>query len=223
MRSFWLKLLYSPLINRATYKVLDGRLKCRQDSRSGRFCRAEIKVILNQVWSEFETLSEKVPREETVGGRMNIQLACLTLSAFRILLTKGIKRDYSIELMADIAWKIYRQWGVLVFSIAKIFTRKKAKQMEIAVNSFLKFPFSPPAYIFERPPASDGVYLDMLRCPIAEYLEKNQATDLCIESWCNLDFALAEMWGGKLERQGTLAMGCDRCDFKFKIGSKIQN
>lgn len=193
-----------------------GRLKCHQDSRKGRFTRAEIKEILKKVWSEFESHSEKVPREETVGGRMNIQLACLTLSAFKVLLASGIKRDYATQLVADIAWKVYRQWGVLVISIARILTRNKAKQMETAVNTFLKFPFSPPAYIFERLPAPDGVYLDMLRCPIAEYLEKNQATDLCIESWCNLDFALARMWGGTLERQGTLAMGCDRCDFKFK-------
>jgi hypothetical protein len=32
-----------------------------------------------------------------------------------------------------------------------------------------------------------------------------------------LDFALAEMWGGKLERTGTLAEGKEHCDFYFKF------
>jgi len=40
------------------------------------------------------------------------------------------------------------------------------------------------------------------------------------ESWCNLDFALVEMWGGKLERSETLASGCNRCDFRFKVDSR---
>jgi hypothetical protein len=42
------------------------------------------------------------------------------------------------------------------------------------------------------------------------------ASDLCIETWCNLDFPLAEMWGGRLERTQTLAAGCEHCDFRFK-------
>jgi hypothetical protein len=44
----------------------------------------------------------------------------------------------------------------------------------------------------------------MQRCPVAEYLGSRGAADLCAGSWCNLDYALAEMWGGTLERSGTL-------------------
>ncbi len=65
---------------------------------------------------------------------MNIQLACLTLSAFEVLLTKGVKREYAIELVADIAWRAYRQWGVLGSTYAKLLTRNKTKQMKIAAD-----------------------------------------------------------------------------------------
>ncbi len=43
-----------------------------------------------------------------------------------------------------------------------------------------------------------------------------QRTDLCVGTWCNLDYALAELWGGKLGRTTTLVEGYDRCNFHFK-------
>jgi hypothetical protein len=46
-------------------------------------------------------------------------------------------------------------------------------------------------------------------------MRANDAADLCIGTWCNLDFPLAEMWGGRLERRGTLAAGAPVCDFRF--------
>ena len=92
--------------------------------------------------------------------------------------------------------------------------------MQISVNSFLRFPFTPPGYVFERLSSSDGISLDMLRCPVAEYFQKQNTSDLCIGTWCNLDFALAEMWGGWLERTETLAAGCERCNFRFKASTR---
>lgn len=217
MNAVWLKITYLPLINRATRKVLVGRLKDRRKPETGRFTRAEVNDFLQQMWKGFMKLTPFVPSEPKLGSRINIHLACLTLSGFQVLLEKGVERSYAIELLADVTWKLYRQWGAVVFFIAKIITRKPVKRMDRAINLFLRFPFTPPGYIFERLPAPDGVYLDMLRCPVAEYFRMQKTTDLCIETWCNLDFALAEIWGGKLERHKTLAAGCDRCDFRFKV------
>jgi ubiquinone biosynthesis protein len=55
----------------------------------------------------------------------------------------------------------------------------------------------------------------MLRCPVADYLGQRDAADLCAGSWCNLDYALAEMWGARLERSSTLVAGAGCCDFRF--------
>jgi hypothetical protein len=57
--------------------------------------------------------------------------------------------------------------------------------------------------------------LDMVRCPVADYLGQRDAADLCAGSWCNLDYALAEMWGGRLQRSSTLGAGAKCCDFRF--------
>jgi hypothetical protein len=55
----------------------------------------------------------------------------------------------------------------------------------------------------------------MVRCPVADYLGQRDAADLCAGSWCNLDYALAEMWGARLKRSGTLVGSASCCDFRF--------
>lgn len=57
----------------------------------------------------------------------------------------------------------------------------------------------------------------MRRCPVADYLGSRGAADLCAGSWCNLDYALAEMWGGTLECSGALVGGASCCDLRFRI------
>lgn len=216
MNPLWLKIIYSPVINRTARTVLVGRLKDRRNPAAGRLTRAEVNDFLQSMWKRYRRLAPFVPREKKLGSRVNVLLACLTLSGFQVFMEKGIERNQAIELLADVTWKLYRQWGAVVFFIAKVLRRDPAKRMRTAINLFLRFPFTPPGYVFERLPSSDGVSLDMLRCPVAEYFKTQKTTDLCLETWCNLDFALARMWGGRLERQKTLAAGCDHCDFRFK-------
>jgi len=66
---------------------------------------------------------------------------------------------------------------------------------------FLRFPFNPPGYLRQDQPEPQGRALDILRCPVAEYLAAHGAADLAAGSWCNLDFPLARMWGGTLQRR----------------------
>jgi len=61
----------------------------------------------------------------------------------------------------------------------------------------------------------------MQRCPVADYLGSHGAADLCAGSWCNLDYALAEMWGGTLERTGTLVTGACCCGFRFRTPGSL--
>jgi L-2-amino-thiazoline-4-carboxylic acid hydrolase len=206
----------------ALRRALLGRVRCRHEPQKGRFSAADLNRIHEQAWRNFDMLFGDVPEGATVGTRMNLMLACLSLSAFRALMALGVERDYAIELFADVAWRVYEKWGQLPRFISRFLTRDPVKRMRWCVNMFLRFPFNPPGYAFERLPSDDGISLDMLRCPVAEYLCANGAADLCVGSWCNLDYGLAEMWGGRLERSGTLAAGDDRCGFRFKsaLGGK---
>lgn len=211
-----MRIIYKLVSKWALRRALLGRPRCRHWPEKGRFDATNMDHIYEQAWRNFDMLSGDVPEALTVGNKMNLMLACLSLSAFRALMAVGVEREYAVVLFADAAWKVYEKWGALPAFISRFLTRDPVKRMRLCVNLFLRFPFNPPGYVFERLPSDDGISLDMLRCPIAEYLSANGAADLCVGSWCNLDYGLAEMWGGRLERTGTLAAGADRCGFRFK-------
>jgi L-2-amino-thiazoline-4-carboxylic acid hydrolase len=167
----------------------------------------------------FERSDQRVPElpsEATLGSRQNVLLAALTLSFLEALEADGIERGYAIELTGDVCWRFYRQWGRGTRAVTRLITRDPVRRLRLSVNAFLTFPFGRPGYRFNDVPQSDGRSLDMQRCPVADYLGARGAADLCAGSWCNLDYALAEMWGGTLERSTTLVTGGSCCDFRFR-------
>lgn len=157
----------------------------------------------------------ELPSEPTVGSRQNVELAALTLAFLEALGAHGVQRDYAIELTGDICWRFYRHWGQAIAIGTRLRSRDATRRLRLGVNAFLTYPFGRPGYRFDDVPELDGRSLDMLRCPVADYLGQRDAADLCAASWCNLDYALAEMWGARLERSGTLAGGATCCDFRF--------
>jgi hypothetical protein len=220
MNPTMVKWIYRPVIKRGARAALVGRERNRHSPDRGRFTLSEVDNILMQVWQTYDQLAPLVPREPKLGNRMNMLLACVTLACFQVLMATGMEPEYAIELIGDVAWKVYAKWGRIPILIARLLTRDPRERLRISVNMFLRFPFTPPGYVFERLPSRDGISVDMLRCPVTEYFRKQGASDLCIGTWCNLDFALAEMWGGWLVRTETLAGGCTRCDFRFKANER---
>lgn len=214
-----LKLMYRPVTSQAARASLMGRNRDRHNPDKGRFTRAEVDNILKRVWLTYDQLAPLVPQETTLGNRMVMLLSCVTLACFRVLMAAGTERHYAIELIGDVAWKVFEKFGRLPMFVAGLLTRDPRERLRMSVNSFSRFPFTPPGYVEKRLPSSDGISMDMLRCPAAEYFRKQDASDLCIGTWCNLDYALAEMWGGWLERTETLAAGYARCDFRFKTNA----
>jgi hypothetical protein len=206
-----------PVVRSVAQRAIVGRNRLRDRPDHGRFTRADVRRIHREAWRLFGELASGRPREPTRGGRMNVLLACITLAYFRALLAVGVERAYAVELLADAAWKIYEHWGRVPVVLARFVTRDATGQMRWRVSSFLRFPFNPPAYEFDRAPTPDGIAVTMHRCPVADYLRAHGAADLCVGSWCNLDYALAELWGGSLQRNETLAGGAGQCDFRFTV------
>ncbi|MHB1568973.1 MAG: L-2-amino-thiazoline-4-carboxylic acid hydrolase [Solirubrobacteraceae bacterium] len=179
--------------------------------------------LLATAWTKFDRQAARLPHEPTLGSRQNVALACLTLSMLQALLAEGIERDYAIELIGDACWKIYAQWGQIPRVVTRLLSRDPATRMRTSVELFLRYPFNRPGYRYADVPEPNGRGLDMLRCPVADYLAANDASDLTVGTWCNLDYQLARMWGGELERHGTLAGGADRCDFRFRVSERTGN
>lgn len=210
--------LLRPWVRWAATAAIAGRNRSRTDASAGRFTRKDIDRLLTAAWTNFDHLPTRLPSEPTLGARQNVILAALTLSMLQALTAEGIERDYAIELIGDCCWKIYAQWGQIPRALSRLVTPDPAKRMQLSVDMFLRYPFNWPGYQYRDITEPRGRGLDMLRCPVADYLTANNAADLCVATWCDLDYALADKWGGTLERHGTLAAGANRCDFRFRAG-----
>ena len=218
----YVKFIYRPLAARAARQVLVGRNRARQSPDRARFTRADVDSLLKAAWRNYSKDVGKLPVEPTIGSRMNVRLACFTMSFFNALLAIDTERGYAIELVADAAWRVYRLWSTVALGLAYL-TPGKTTSLAFAVGSdddhhgkvSLRFPFNAPGYLIEAVAADSGIAFDVVRCPIADYFSGQGAVDLCSASWCNLDYALAELTQENLVRTKTLVRGDDRCDFRL--------
>jgi hypothetical protein len=217
----YVKFIYRPLASRAARHVLVGRSRGPQSPDRGRFIRQDVDGLLRQAWVDYAKRAKRLPPEPTIGSRMNVRLACFTMSFFDALLTVGTDREYAISLVADVTWRVYRLWSAIALGLARL-RPGKTTSLAFAVRKggarptlSLSFPFNAPGYLIEAVSADKGTAFDVVRCPIANYFRKEGAVDLCTASWCNLDYALAELTHEKLVRTKTLVRGDDRCDFRL--------
>jgi hypothetical protein len=218
----YVKFIYRPLVARAARQVLVGRVRAQRSPDRGRFTREDVENLLKNAWVDYAGRAQKLPHEPTVGSRMNVRLACFTMSFFNALLAFGTDRAYAIELVADAAWRVYRLWSTIALGLAHLAPGKKtALAFAVSKNGdqnndvSLRFPFNAPGYLIEAAATDRGTAFDVVRCPIADYFRQEGAVDLCTSSWCNLDYALAELTREKLVRTKTLVRGDDRCDFRL--------
>ncbi len=214
------RLLYRPLASIAAHRVLIGRLRSRDTAEKGRFTRADVNGFLGTAWTHYRERSGSLPPQPTIGSTMNVRLACFTMSFFDALLAKDIERGYAIELIADAAWWVYRKWAWIAVLLSHVTPGKKVLGFAaIKCNGdrrsiSLRFPFNAPGYRIESVSTKGEAAFDVVHCPIAAFFRSRDAADLCIVSWCNLDYALAEITRERLVRTKTLAGGQDRCDFR---------
>jgi hypothetical protein len=209
-----------PVVRRVGCRAIVGRNRSRSDPTAGRFTRTQVNRTVNRGFARLDQRISELPSEPTLGSRQNVLLAALTLSFMEALEADSVEHCYAIELTGDVCWRFYRQWGQGTRVATRLITRDPVKRLRLSVNAFLTFPFGQPGYRFDDVPQPDGRSLDMHRCPVADYLKSQGAADLCAGSWCNLDYALAEMWGGTLGRSTTLVTGGSCCDFRFRTATQ---
>jgi ubiquinone biosynthesis protein len=165
----------------------------------------------------YRKLEPSVPRETTVGGDLMVHLAAFTIAMYRALVQKNHSREEAMQLVYDMTWRAYSKMGEVPWLVSGKVGQDSYRRLRFAVDAFLTFPFSSPSYQWEQVDGGERVYaFNMIRCPVADYFRSQGLQDLCVQTWCNLDFPLARQWGGALlERTGTLAGGAPRCDFRW--------
>jgi hypothetical protein len=214
-KHFFFRLFFRPITDWAVRRALVGRNRSPREPGKGRFMEAEVNRLLDQSWRAFDELVPDVSREPTLGSRLNVRLAALTLAMFRSLTAAGIKRDYAIELIGDTCWMVYQYWGrlgLLARSLSR--SQEPAKRVRKDGTWPVMFPFNYPGYIARYVPTEKGIGFDMVRCPVAEYFRAHDAGDVAANTWRMLDYGIAEMVGNKLVRTRTLAAGDPQYDFR---------
>jgi ubiquinone biosynthesis protein len=173
---------------------------------------------LQAIWRFYDQLVPSIPKEPTWGGRLMVRLAACAVSLYRALVQMNIPGEEAARLVSAAAWLVYEKMALPPRVLAALLTRDPLRRLKVATDLFRWFPFGPPADRMEDVSAEAGVVaFDVLRCPVAEFFRRVGQPELCVSTFCQLDFPLAKAWGGTLERTSTIAAGAERCDFRWRV------
>ncbi len=177
-----------------------------------------VRDLLHRTWRLYLHRLAKVdaPSQLTVGPASVLRLAAVTAALYDALLEQGETHEQSIGIVAEDGWAVYRRMGRIPWLLSRLRSSDPAKRLASATLMFRRFPFGPPAYAWVSKPAPGGVVaFDCIRCPVADYFLKARLGDVCVSTFCALDFPLAEAWGAKLHRTSSIAAGAPACDFQW--------
>jgi L-2-amino-thiazoline-4-carboxylic acid hydrolase len=190
-------------------------------SLTPRFGKRRARQLLDDAFERHARDTPSNGTSECLGGRLMLEAAALTVALYDVLVAEGLAEADARAEVARVTAAIYDVMAKPPWLIARLAARSPHRRLKLATDAFRRFPFSEPAYLM-KDVAADArtVAFDVVRCPVAEYMAQKGLAELCVESWCNLDFALAERWGASLERTMTLAGGAERCDFRWHSAGK---
>ncbi len=203
------KFFFSSYLRRLT-----GRLWLADHPALG-ISKNDLDLILKQSWDKYFRSVRELDKQANLGNWMVMNFAHLTLGAYQVLIEQGLKEQDAINLIYKLTWEITSIWTKRAKGFSGAILREPMRELAYFVDLVMKTFFSPPAYRFDTGEMNNGFFLDVKRCPVAELMAANGASDLCIQTWCGVDFGLVKIIGGSLQREGTLAMGREKCDFVF--------
>jgi len=183
-----------------------------------RMPREQSDSVLKAVWRFYDEAALLAPKNEGVGPTLVLHLAAITIAFNQALIDAGYSETAAAQLVTDVAWVVYRKMGACVWRLSRLAAKDPFKRIRTATRIFRRFPFGSPAYQWKEISAQpDTVAFDCTRCPAAEYFASRNRAELCVRTFCNLDFPLAKKWGAELERTGSIAGGAERCDFRWRV------
>jgi len=201
--------LVKPFINSSARKVL-GR----------HFDKSIVQTLLKNAWEEYDILKKEVHPEPNFGARIMVELAVISETFFQQI-TEKMSEQEACRIFNEIAWDIYSKMGKSAYRFTGLTSKNKYDHLLKATRLFRTFPFSSPSYQWKDLPAEPGVVaFNCERCPVANYFKNRGNAPLGFNTWCQLDYRLANLWGGTLALTNTIAGGAAVCDFRWKIDEK---
>ena len=178
---------------------------------------ADGAAILDQIWTDAAERWATLASQATLGATITVRLAAVTAAAYETLVVHHTPAEHATQTVYDIAWAVYQKMGAAAWAASGALSSDGTERLRLATVAFRTFPFSTPSYEWKSLPSPAGVVsFDCLRCPVAEYFEAQNLSELCVRTWCALDFPLAEkVWDAQLVRSGSIAGGAACCDFRW--------
>jgi ubiquinone biosynthesis protein len=178
----------------------------------------ELQQLIDRTWMLYpEYLSSIDGTSLQMGPALVLRLAACTAAIHAALMESGETHQDAILITADVGWAVYRWMGRIPWLLSGIISRNPRRRLALSTEIFRSFPFASPAYGWRNKPAPEGIVaFDCVRCPVAEYFAASGLSDLCVHTFCNLDFPLAKEWGAELERKSSIAAGAPICDFRWR-------
>ncbi len=181
------------------------------------FNGANTEKILAQTISTYKQEKDSLLKQQSIGATLTLNMACFSVAFYRSLIENGMTKEKAIDVLYNICWEIYQVMAEIPAKFANTMTNSAHDKMRFATQLFRLFPFSSPDYRWKDVKADKNtVAFDCQQCRVAEYFIQHNLGDVCYQTWCKLDFPLAQKWGGKLERKGSIANGNKCCDFRWK-------
>ena len=198
--------LLRPMIAPAIRQVLQDR-----------FSPEELERVIQAAWQTYDGLAPDLPAEPTLGARLMVRLAAMTIGLYQALRQAGLDEEEAQERTSQVTWLVYEKMNRLPWKLAGLGIKDPLARVHRVMGWALHFLYKAPGYQMQFVPAGDEtVAIDVHRCPAADYFGRQGLSELCVSAFCNLDYPLADEWGVMLERPLTLAGGAAYCDFRFR-------
>jgi len=209
-------------VNRKTArKASKGLIRSAAKVLNERYASDIATQMLNDMENEFETLIPEIPY---VGGRKNFfsampVKAAIILALYRVLQRKDVSLEEFGKILEAVTKKYMNSFPAWVRVIAgklwmsRFFRRILIKHSKISQQRDYQEDF-----VYEVVSGSEKHVwgIDYLECGITKFLVRQGAPELTVYA-CILDYVMFPAIGVSLERTGTIAHGCDRCDFRFSV------
>jgi len=217
-------------VSGATYRIfrpsdpLDPFRKSTKNVLTARFGKSRADEMMNNIKAMYASIAPSVP---DIGGNQSMCTEWLDSGVYYLAVYRVLKQaGYSIDQIGEIIYRTYEtmadypKWLLNLIGRLKYgksyMSRLKAAAAE---SQSRRYPASW-VFTFVKGDGREFDYgLDFTECGICKFYASHQALELA-PYICLSDFVINQAFNKGLVRYHTIAEGSDRCDFRFKAGSK---
>lgn len=137
------------------------------------------------------------------------------VALYRTLQEHRLSKEQAGWLVEEIGWSIFSPIVAATYAASRLRSADLNTRVRWINEVMFRVMFTRPFKRHDRP-SPDGMAFDIVVCPLANYFREKGVSELTRHAACSLDYRMAQLWGVKLIRAGTMAEGAARCDFQFK-------